>query len=73
MKLNSLGTNETEVELSDNVTVFFSYRTPVAAWVDGKFYRTEYKWSQTTTHHINQWLGEASAVERPQSFFDNLV
>ena len=56
MKLNPVGANQTEVEIG-GVTVFFSYKTPVAAHIAGKGYiRTEKHYSTTTIRHINQWL-----------------
>lgn len=73
MKLNPIGSNQTEVEIRDTARVLFSYRTPVAAWIDGKAYRTEYKHSKTTSRHINQWLDGAPAEEKPQAWFDALT
>jgi len=74
MKLNPIKSNMTEIELSDGTTVLFSYKTPVACCMgDGSgFYRTDHKWSVTTSKHINQWLAGAKAQEKPQSFFDDL-
>jgi len=75
VKLNPLGANKNEIELSNGTTVFFSYKTPVAACMnDGSgFVRTEQKYSVTTSKHINQWLDGANAKEVPQSFLDNLT
>jgi len=57
MKLKQLGPNRTEVELADGRTIFFSYETPVAAFIPGKGYVvTEEKFSRTTTKHISEWL-----------------
>jgi len=62
MKLRVIGPNQTEVEINDKVTVFFSYETPVAAWIrptgalNRPFIRTTKRWSSTTTRHINKWL-----------------
>ena len=72
MKLNNIGPNQTEITTNDK-TVFFSYNTPVAANVNGKFYSTEQKWSKTTSKHINQWLDGRNAETKPQSWFDELV
>jgi hypothetical protein len=72
MKLNNLGNNKTEI-VSDNKTVFFSYKTPVAAIVDGKVYKTSTKWSVTTSKHISQWLDGMQAELKDQSFFDGLL
>ena len=56
MKLKSLGANQREVEIGD-MLVFFSYKTPVAVRLsDGRFKRTDKRWSVTTTRHINSWL-----------------
>ena len=57
MKVQSIGSNQTEVELADGTWVLISYSTPVAALVPGKgWIRTAKKWSATTTKHINAWL-----------------
>lgn len=73
MKLRQIGPNQTEVILSPDKVVFFSYETPVAAIIDGKFYRTSKRFSVTTSKHINRWLDGRKAEEKPQSFFDSLV
>ncbi len=78
MNLNPIKHNMTELELSNETLILFSYQTPVAALVNesGTFhqYKTDKKWSQTTTRHINTWnpMGGAYGL-RPQEFFDNLV
>ena len=78
MTLNPIKANMTELDLGTGTKVLFSYRTPVAALVNegGSFhqYRTDYKWSNTTTRHINQWnpLGGAYGL-KPQAFFDSLI
>ena len=76
MKLNNLGANQTEIEM-DGKTVLFSYKTPVAAWIGNGtelgYFRTNKKWSVTTSRHINKWLGDIRATEKEQEFFDNLV
>ena len=71
MKLKQLGSNQTELVLNDGTQVLFSYETPVACWIEGQFFRTDKKWSQTTSKHINNWAH--CAVSKPQSFFDELV
>lgn len=72
MKLNQVGSNQTEIEIGGNV-VLFSYKTPVAANVAGKFYRTATRHSVTTSRHINQWLEGREAEIKPQEFFDRLT
>lgn len=72
MKVQNIGSNQTQIETS-KATVLVSYSTPVAANVDGKFYRTAEHFSRTTSKHINQWLAGATAEIMPQSFFDTLL
>lgn len=80
MKLTPIAANQTELEIGTGVVVFFSYRTPVAAFIPGTGYlRTNHKWSRTTSKHINQWLrrmtgsGSYAATEVDQYVFDKLV
>ncbi|TVM02977.1 MAG: hypothetical protein CV087_07460 [Candidatus Brocadia sp. WS118] len=73
MRVKGIGSNQTEITKSNGDSILVSYSTPVAANVGGKFYRTEKKWSKTTSKHINAWLYGAKAEEKPQSFFDNLL
>lgn len=73
MKLINLGANQTEVKINDNVTVFFSYQTPVAVKVGGEYFKTDCRWSVTTSRHINKWLGGVKAELKDQAFFDTLA
>ena len=78
MKLNSVAANQTEVELGNGTTVFFSYKTPVAAHIPGEGYvKTDKRWSVTTSKHIGQFIarnGGSGAVQvKPQAFFDSLA
>jgi hypothetical protein len=72
MKVKSIGKNQTEIHINDKI-IFISYETPVAAWIDGQFYRTDKKHSVTTSKHINKWINGRNHETRPQSFFDNLI
>lgn len=76
LKLNPIASNMTEVD-NGQITVLFSYKTPVAAYVGGKFYRTAQRWSNTTARHISKWLGSQTVVDaaefRPQAYFDDLL
>lgn len=59
MKLNPVGSNQTEVEREGGITILYSYKTPVAAFVPGKgALCTSKHYSTTTSKHIN------AAVER---------
>ena len=75
MKLTPIAANQTEVSINDGTQIFFSYRTPVAAYLPGKGYvRTERFWSKTTSRHINKWLqGVNNVSEVSQSVLDNLA
>ena len=56
MNLTPVFSNGTEVETAD-ARIFFSYRTPVAAYIFGRGYvRTEQFFSVTTSRHINKLL-----------------
>lgn len=71
MKIKTLSANMTELSLNDGTQVLFSYQTPVASWNNGQFYKTDKKWSVTTSRHINKWAH--CAVTQPQEYFDNLI
>ena len=75
MKLTPIAANQTEITFNNGTQVFFSYKTPVAAYdsVSGRFLRTNYKWSVTTSRHINKWLDTRIATEVEQSVLDSLV
>ena len=73
MKLTPIATNQTEVSYNNGLQVFFSYRTPVAAFEFGRGYiKTEQFWSVTTSRHINKW-GAKEGEEVPQEYLNNLV
>lgn len=75
MRLTPIKANMTELEIG-NKRVLFSYKTPVAyqeLTTIGDYYKTNKKWSQTTTRHINQWLGGNGAKFVDQETIDNLV
>ena len=73
MKLKHIKPNQTEVEIGD-YTVLFSYQTPVAYHKAGiGYFRTEQKYSVTTSKHINQWLEGRPAKSVPQTTIDALV
>ena len=75
MKLTPIAANQTEVSINDGTQIFFSYRTPVAAYLPEKGYvRTEKFWSVTTSRHINKWLNGVNEVtEIDQTILDNLA
>lgn len=70
LNISPIGANQTEISFN-GAKVLFSYKTPVACWINGQFYKTNKKWSVTTSKHINKWTH--LALEKEQSFFDDLV
>ena len=57
MRLTPIAANQTEIETAD-ARIFFSYSTPVAAYIFGEgFVRSEEFFSVTTSRHINKWIG----------------
>ena len=77
MKLTPIAANQTEVETAD-ARIFFSYRTPVAAYVFGRgFVRSEDFFSTTTSRHINKWIGTDSKTDTTekvsQDFLNSLA
>ena len=74
MRLINCGPNKTELVFeSPDKSVFFSYETPVAVRVGPTYYRTEEKFSMTTTKHINSWLDGTYATFMPQDFIEKFV
>ena len=75
MNLSPIDANQNEVTINDGTQIFFSYRTPVAAYLPSEGYvRTSKFWSVTTSRHINKWLGSVTNVtEIEQSVLDNLA
>jgi len=56
MKLRQVKSNVTELTIGDTV-IMFSYQTPVAGYDDHGAFRTDRKYSVTTSRQINQYLG----------------
>jgi len=77
MKVQSIGSNQTEVTLANGTEILFSYSVPVAAIVPGKgWIRSAFKHSATTTKHVNAWLRKncgGDVLTVPQWDLDQLV
>ena len=75
MKLTPIAANQNEVEFTNGTQVFFSYKTPVAAYCPSRGYiRTANWFSSTTTRHMNKWLdGVTRVTEVPQTVLQELV
>ena len=68
----------TAEEETADARIFFSYRTPVAAYVFGRgFVRSEDFFSVTTSRHINKWIGTDSKTDTTekvsQDFLNSLA
>lgn len=76
VKIQSVGSNQTEVELSSGVTVLYSYTTPVAVFVPGEgALCTTTRYSVTTSRHINKAVARWGATRHdvPQERLNSLV
>jgi len=76
MKLKTIGPNCHEIEFRLG-SVLFSYETPVAVAIKdtvGIFvgvYKTEQKFSKTTSKHISQWTSTTKVL--PQNTIEQLA
>lgn len=76
LQLTPIANNMTQLTTANGAVVLFSYQTPVAALLpNGAYVKTNKKWSQTTTRHINKWLADVSSSveELDQAWFDSLI
>ena len=74
IRLKHIASNMTVLH-RDNCEILFSYQTPVAVYdvKRGEYLRTETKYSQTTSRHINKWLQGVNAISVPQSIIEGYV
>ena len=60
LRLKQIGSNRTELtyrnDNGEDISVLFSYETPVAGYDEHGAFRTDEKFSSTTSKHINQYL-----------------
>jgi hypothetical protein len=55
--INRINDNATVIHFADGVSVLWSYKTPVAAFIPGRGYiKTDRRFSVTTSRHINAWV-----------------
>ena len=72
MKEKKTGQNVKELYADDGTVFLLSYDVPVAAYVPGIGYvRTEERFSQTTTKHVNNWLRANEAIDRAMEVTQN--
>jgi len=74
MKIKTIASNLTELQIN-GMTFAFSYSTPVAGWDDDGAFKTDTKFSATTSKHIKKYLGDAFDDARvvPQSLIEGLA
>jgi hypothetical protein len=74
MKLKAIASNLSELQ-TNTVTLAFSYSTPVAGWDEYGAFKTDTKFSPTTSKHIKKYLGAAFDNARvvPQSLIEGLA
>ena len=74
MQLTPIAANQTSVSFNDGTEVFFSSKTPVAAYLPDKGYvRTSRFYSVTTSRHINKWLPTKDVPEVSDTFLAQLA
>jgi len=75
MKLQSFAANRTLLIFNRGITeILFSYETPVAGYSNKLGYiKTDEWYSQTTTRHINKYLGDRKHTVVSQSVIDDLL
>ena len=75
MRLKHKDTNQTELQFKNGDIFFFSYETPVAAYIDRRYYKTSQYHSAATSRHMNRFLhgDTVNAVKKPQYFFDEEI
>lgn len=69
---HTIGSNQIQIQHGEN-RFLVSYRTPVAAYVKGVYYKTSTKFSRTTSKHINKWLSGVDAKEIDQTVLENWI
>ena len=70
MQIKPNGSNQT-LASANGCTVLYSYETPVVLEHNGNYFKTDKKWSVTTSKHINRFLSGCSFELVPQDHLDN--
>jgi hypothetical protein len=66
------GSNHYAFRIANGNEFYFSYKTLVAAKVNGRCVRTEKKWSRTTSKHLTQ-MGVGGWEQIPQDELEALA
>jgi len=76
LRLKQIGSNKTELtyrnEAGEDITILFSYETPVAGYDEHGAFRTDEKFSRTTSKHINGYVPSTARVV-PQAYIEGMV
>ena len=78
LRLKQIGSNNSELtyrnENGEDISILYSYETPVAGYCEQGAFRTDEKFSVTTSKQINKYLG-GKDVGRvvPQAWIESLV
>ena len=74
LSIRPLGANQTVLTVG-NDEIFFSYQTPVAGFSsnDCTYFKTNKKFSRTTSKHITQYLDGRDAVELDQDKIESIL
>ena len=76
LRLKQIGSNKTELtyrnEAGEDISILFSYETPVAGYDDHGAFRTDEQFSRTTTKHINGYVPSGARVV-PQAYIERMV
>ena len=73
LNLKPIANNMNELVVN-GVSILFSYETPVAGWDNQGAFRTEEKYSATTTKHVNKYLGGKDIGRKvSQEYINSLV
>ena len=78
LRLKQIGSNKTELtyrnDNGEDISILFSYETPVAGYDDHGAFRTDEKFSVTTSKHINKYLGGKDVGRTiPQAYIERMV
>jgi hypothetical protein len=77
MKVEPIGSNQTQVTLASGDIVLYSYNQAVAVRVATTgvpcVYVTDYKWSRTTSKHINKFVDGDCVIKFNQAQIDRLA
>jgi len=73
MKIRPIASNMTEATVN-GITLLYSYETPVAGYDEHGAFRTDEKFSVTTSKHINKYLGGKDVGRTiPQAYIEGMV